>query len=52
MSITSNPFEEKIKIWQNIVQDCNLNFLIGSGLSNPFFGTLGNIEIWLTELRK
>ncbi|WP_185216520.1 MULTISPECIES: SIR2 family protein [unclassified Chryseobacterium] len=50
MSITSNPFEEKIKIWQNIVQDCNLNFLIGSGLSNPFFGTLGNIEIWLTEL--
>ncbi|WP_294302703.1 SIR2 family protein [uncultured Chryseobacterium sp.] len=50
MSITSNPFEEKLKTWQNIVQDCNINFLIGSGLSNPFFGTLGNIEIWLTEL--
>lgn len=50
MSATTNPFEEKLKTWQNIIQDCNINFLIGSGLSNPFFGTLGNIEIWLTEL--
>ncbi|UMQ43214.1 SIR2 family protein [Chryseobacterium sp. Y16C] len=50
MSSTPNPFNEKLKTWQNIIQDCNVNFLIGSGLSNPFFGTLGNIEIWLTEL--
>ncbi|WP_418122906.1 SIR2 family protein [Chryseobacterium sp. PTM-20240506] len=50
MSATPNPFNEKLKTWQNIIQDCNVNFLIGSGLSNPFFGTLGNIEIWLTEL--
>ncbi|HAT3992311.1 SIR2 family protein [Elizabethkingia anophelis] len=50
MSANSNPFDEKLKTWQNIIQDCNINFLIGSGLSNPFFGTLGNIEIWLTEL--
>ncbi len=50
MSSTPNPYNEKLKTWQNIIQDCNVNFLIGSGLSNPFFGTLGNIEIWLTEL--
>lgn len=35
---------------KEILQDCNINFLIGSGLSNPFFGTLGKIEEWLTEL--
>jgi hypothetical protein len=45
-----NPFENEISNWKNLFQDCNINFLIGSGLSNPFFGTLGNIEIWLTEL--
>lgn len=48
--MSSNPFEDKLKSWINIIQDCNLNFLIGSGLSNPFFGTLGKIEVWLTEL--
>lgn len=47
-----NPFEDKLKSWINIIQDCNLNFLIGSGLSNPFFGTLGKIEVWLTELEE
>jgi hypothetical protein len=46
----SNPFENDLKNWKNLFQDCNINFLIGSGLSNPFFGTLGNIEIWLTKL--
>lgn len=46
----SDYFETKLKSWINIIQDCNLNFLIGSGLSNPFFGTLGKIEVWLTEL--
>lgn len=44
------PFENEINNWKNLFQDCNINFLIGSGLSNPYFGTLGNIEIWLTEL--
>lgn len=45
-----NPFENELSNWKNLFQDCNINFLIGSGLSSPFFGTLGNIEIWLTEL--
>ena len=35
-----------------VFQDCNINFLIGSGLSTPFFGTLGKIEDWLTDLEK
>lgn len=37
---------ERIK---NVVQDGNLNFLLGSGLSRPFLATLGNIELLLTE---
>jgi hypothetical protein len=37
---------ERIK---NTVQDGNLNFLLGSGLSRPFLATLGNIESLLTE---
>lgn len=45
-----NPFENDLSNWKNLFQDSNINFLIGSGLSNPFFGTLGNIEIWLTKL--
>lgn len=35
---------------RDTIQDCNLNFLIGSGLSRPFLPTLGSIEILLTEL--
>ncbi len=35
---------------RDVVQDSNLNFLIGSGLSSPYLRTLGNIEILLTEL--
>ena len=46
----TNPFENDLSNWKNLFQDCNINFLVGSGLSNPFFGTLGNIEIWLTKL--
>lgn len=38
---------EQIK---DTIQDCNINFLIGSGLSRPFLPTLGNIENLLTEL--
>ncbi len=37
---------------KDTIQDCHLNFLIGSGLSRPFLPTLGNIEILLTELQK
>jgi hypothetical protein len=39
--------EDKIKF---TIQDCNINFLIGSGLSAPYLETLGNIEVLLTEL--
>ena len=39
--------EDKIKY---TIQDCNINFLIGSGLSAPYLDTLGNIEILLTKL--
>lgn len=39
-----------IEVLKDTLQDCNLNFLIGSGLSVPFFSTLGNIELMLTEL--
>lgn len=37
---------EKLK---DIIQDCNINFLIGSGVSADYLNTLGNIEILLTE---
>lgn len=32
------------------IQDCNLNFLLGSGLSSPYLKTLGQIEALLTTL--
>lgn len=37
---------------KNTIQDCNLNFLFGSGLSVPYFSTLGNIEVLLTDLEE
>lgn len=37
---------------KDTIQDCNINFLIGSGLSLPYLKTLGNIESLLTELEK
>lgn len=37
---------EKLK---NIIQDSNINFLIGSGMSADYLSTLGSIEILLTE---
>ncbi|MFP9114437.1 SIR2 family protein [Flavobacterium sp. RHBU_3] len=49
-SIFINPFESKLDNFKNIIQDCNLSFLIGSGLSVPFMKTLGGIESWLTGL--
>lgn len=44
--------ENKLKIneLKDIVQDCNINFLLGSGLSMPYLSTLGKIEQFLTEL--
>lgn len=38
---------EKLK---DTIQDCHLNFLVGSGLSMPYLKTLGEIEILLTAL--
>lgn len=35
---------------KDTVQDCNVNFLIGSGMSMPYLTTLGKIEILLTQL--
>jgi hypothetical protein len=40
---------EQIK---KIIESCHLNFLIGSGASKPFLGTLGNIEQLLTDLEQ
>lgn len=39
-----------IETLRNIIQSAHVNFLIGSGVSKPYLSTLGNIEIWLTEL--
>ncbi len=35
---------------RKIIESCHLNFLIGSGASKPFLGTLGTIEQLLTDL--
>ncbi|MDO6433039.1 hypothetical protein Q4E93_20695 [Flavitalea sp. BT771] len=45
-----NPLLPKLDNFKDIFQDANISFLIGSGLSCPYFRTLGSIEIWLTEL--
>jgi hypothetical protein len=37
---------------KDVIQDCNLNFLLGSGLSMPYIRTLGNIETLLTAVEK
>lgn len=37
---------------KKIIESCHLNFLVGSGASRPFLGTLGSIENLLTELAK
>lgn len=37
---------------KKIIESCHLNFLIGSGASRPFLGTLGTIEKLLTDLAK
>lgn len=35
---------------KDTIQDCNINFLLGSGLSSPYLTVLGNVEKLLTEL--
>jgi hypothetical protein len=42
----------KIENIKDLIQSCNINFLIGSGLSRPYLKTLGKIESWLEELEK
>lgn len=37
---------------KDVIQDGNINFLIGSGLSTPFLSSLGDIENLLTEIDK
>lgn len=34
---------------KNIVQDCNINFLFGSGMSASYLSVLGSIEVLLTD---
>lgn len=40
----------EIRTLISYLQTANINFLIGSGTSRPFLGTLGKIEEWLTKL--
>ncbi|MFH1934739.1 MAG: hypothetical protein ABIN18_24620 [Pseudomonadota bacterium] len=35
---------------KDAVQSCNVSFLVGSGISNPYLITLGGIEKLLTEI--
>ncbi len=44
--------EEQLNRLRDVIQDCNLNFLLGSGLSMPYIRTLGNIENLLTAAEK
>lgn len=37
---------------KDIIESCNINFLFGSGMSAPYFSTLGNIEQLLTKLQE
>lgn len=42
----------KIDKLKDMIQDCNINFLFGSGMSAPYLSTLWNIEMLLTEIAK
>ena len=41
-----------IEILKDTMQDSNINFLLGSGLSCPYLPLLGNIETLLTDVEK
>jgi hypothetical protein len=36
---------------RDTIQDCNINFLIGSGMSTPYLEILGNVEVLLSILQ-
>lgn len=40
----------RLKILHDTIESCNINFLLGSGLSRPYLITLGNIESLLERL--
>lgn len=42
----------KLEHIKDLMQSCNINFMIGSGLSRPYLSTLNNIETLLTDLAK
>jgi len=44
--------DEAIEKLKDIVQDCNINFLFGSGMSASYLSVLGNIEILLTAANR
>ena len=48
-NITTNKQLSIIEL-KDIVQDCNINFLIGAGLSTPYISLLGHLEHLLTKL--
>ena len=50
LRVTLGQHPATIEILKDTVQDCNINFLIGSGLSCPFLRTLGNIEALLSSV--
>ncbi len=55
MNYASNYMSESIlnmNELKDILQDGNVNFLFGSGMSYPYFPTLGRVEFLLTELEK
>lgn len=37
---------------RDTIQECNINFLLGAGMSAPYLSPLGSIEVLLTELEK
>ncbi len=37
---------------KDVIQDCNMNFMLGPGMSAPYLKTLGNIEHLLNALAK
>jgi hypothetical protein len=42
----------KLNEIKDTVQDCNINFLLGSGASTPYLSMLGNVERLLKDLSK
>ena len=50
MKKNNNVTNKTIIDLKDIVQDCNINFLIGAGLSSPYLALLGQVEKLLTRL--